>query len=246
MRACFLFVLLCCVACAQEPVMENSGDISYGRDLRQYPISADPSTVSDVPPDAREAEIRKAFEGIIARLPESQREGARQELQRGFVGRPISSHDPEIARLWSRVLSLTEASLRSKSRTAPREVSTGPSVRVALVQKLKDSTFRAMVVRRPDDGGIPTLLLPETSATGEDLLRGLQAARRTTARYKPTPGRESIVAVRHGAKRKEPSDRMKATFAPWEETLARLRQVATTDLKGYGSARVTMMIAPAR
>lgn len=223
--------------------MKNGDDSTYGQDLPQFKVVGDPASVADVPASQRNAEMRKAFEGIFAQLPNSQRAAAREEMEIGFVGVPISSHNPEIARLLSRILSLkmAESEDSRESRELQAKLDAQAIIRVALVAKLEDSTSRATVVRRPDDLGIPLLLLPENTATGEDLLRGLQAASRSIRGYKPLAGTSSIIAVRFGSKRKEPSEKMRATFAKWESALASLRQAPVVDLRGYGKARVTKM-----
>jgi len=248
MRLAALCTSLILFGCTDQPTVKDAPDMTQGKDLPQFSIVGDPGSVADVPASQRDTEIRKAFEGIFAQLPESQRAAARVEMEKGFVGLPISSHNPEIARLWSRILSLKMAELERPRvrRELQSNVMAQINIKVALIAKLEDSTFRAMVVRRPDDEGIPLLLLPENAANGEDLLRGLQAAGRSISGYRPTAGKSSIIAVRFGSKRKEPSERMRATFTKWEGALSALRQAPKVDLKGYGKARVTMMSNPGR
>ena len=208
-------------------------------DAPYFAIVSDPTSVGSVPENERQAEMRKALEAIIARLPQEQREGARRELEVGWVGRPIASKDPETARLWSRLLSLQAAT------EGERQPIRQGSIKVALVGSLDDPTFRALVVRRPDDAGVPLLLLPQETATGEDLLRGLQAASRSLG-YTSQAGKQRTIAVRYGPKRQQQRLPVRMSFAKWDAALAHLRGSPQVDLEGYGKARVIVMASITR
>jgi hypothetical protein len=116
LRVSALCATLFSIACDQ-PAMQKPIDSSYGAGRPQFKIVGDPASVADVPASQRNAEIRKAWEAAIERLPEPLREGAREEMVKGWVGVPISSSDPEIARLWSRMLSLRMAEVEEERRT---------------------------------------------------------------------------------------------------------------------------------
>ena len=217
------------------------------QNLPKFAVVGDVATVADVPSSQRPAEIAKAFEAILARIPEEKRAEARTELEEPFIGMPVATIDPESARLWSRIVSLRLADAReSRPRAGIANAIPNAAIRVALVASVEDQSARAVVVRRPDDNGVPLVLVPTQTASGEALMRGLQAAERTLRTYKPTPGKSAIVTVRFGAKRKEPTPNQKKLFEPWEAAIVALRNVGQTDVPGVGPARTVMMLAPGR
>jgi hypothetical protein len=81
-------------------------------DLPQYPVVSDPTLVADVPAEKREEEMRNLLRQVIAQQPEAVRASLQKEFEGGAAWHPISSSNPETARLLSRWLSLRELSSR--------------------------------------------------------------------------------------------------------------------------------------
>ena len=199
------------------------------------------SNIPDHVAGARRSEELAAIEELIARMPPEHRERARTLLAKGAVA--VTSADPEIARLWSTIASIRQADFEARRRSPVTVSSTSDSqaVIVALVNEVPIKGARAVIIRRPDDGGVPTVLLSERDASAEDLFRAVRVSTSTRLRKLG----ESIRKEIRFALRRTTASASPASIEPkWGVALADLRSQAEQELPQIGKGRAIILRMP--
>ncbi|MEO7363057.1 MAG: hypothetical protein ABI120_22175 [Gemmatimonadaceae bacterium] len=191
------------------------------------------------------AERREAaVVAILARAPESDRAAILQLLNanRGNAGFS-ASRDPEVARQLSVIASIDAVDHPDGASSPPDRqkqkdyLTEGVRVLVALVPNLDVNGARATIIRRPNDGGKPLLLLDYDSATDADVLAGLQAASNSRRMHPNSPSKEIRFDLRGDGITKVAAPRAAGPY------VAHLRAGAIRSIDGIGSVRVTEMFA---
>lgn len=136
-------------------------------------------------PERRQAEEEQAISEVVRRFPKGQRQAIRNALENphGFSG---GSLDPEVARLIGVIYSRraanrtgTVAAARIQEEARAAQSSSRVRVRVAVVQSLSRTDALGLVIRSPDDGGVPLVVFSEGSLNDDDLAAGINAAIRS-------------------------------------------------------------------
>jgi hypothetical protein len=188
-------------------------------------------------PGSRKAEEDAAIAAILERVPPGQRSRVLAALNdtTTFLG---ASSDPVIAEQLGVIASIRAADMRARAEIAKAKktelLRDRIRIRIALVPSLDQPGTRAVVLRRPDDSGVPLLLLPEQGVTSADLARGLRAATLAQRRYGQRPSHAARLVLRNG--------RGGAVVAPNDAKavalLAELRSRAPQAIPGVGTGRL--------
>ena len=104
-------------------------------------------------------------------------------------------------------------------------------VLVALVEDLGNPEFKAEVIRRPDDGGRPVVLLRESEVDADALRAGLQSAAISFEVQGVAPARETrmgVTSVKQGSE---------ASTERLERILEELKKQPRRDIPGVGAAK---------
>jgi hypothetical protein len=158
-----------------------------------------------VTPEKRREVEREAIDAILRRIPPGDQEMARRILERPHSGSGgfSASTDPEIARLLGVISSIRSAGRPVAEEGQPEDENARADdpreyirVLIALVPHLSSPGIRGTVIRRPNDGGQPVLLLRESDLTVDDLYRGLRAAAVSFKRYGLAPAKERRLHIR--------------------------------------------------
>lgn len=108
-------------------------------------------------------------------------------------------------------------------------------VKVAIVQELKDATAQAMIYRRPDDNGVPVVVLREASITARDIQSALPAAARSIATQGASVVRERWISLHRHSVSSPSSSQPKATF----QTIVEMVQAQPAEnIPGIGEGRM--------
>lgn len=152
------------------------------------PLTSAPNSARSMmnPSERTETEI---IEDILAFVPEAKRDEARKAFH--DKSRMFGSDDPRVRPLLEELGSLRLAASQNTNRdqiaATQKALRDQVLVTVSLVRSLPPNV-RAVVMRRPSDGGEPILLLPE-DATGDDMAFGLQLAAKSVERFGRNPAK---------------------------------------------------------
>lgn len=190
--------------------------------------------------DRHEAE-RAAINEILTRLAPQHRAVARRILEdRESTSTFSSSNDPEIARLLGLITAIRAADnaeiVRKAAEDRQKDELDAPRrvrVLVALVGDLGSAGIRATVIRRPDDGGRPLLLLSAASFTSTDLAFGLRLAANSVPRFGIAPSVEHKLQFRDQA----PQSGLRHQATLPDELAALLRRSPSRLIPGIGTVQ---------
>lgn len=180
------------------------------------------------------AKAAETIAAILERIPAKDRLAVKGVLERSS-NKYFSSQDPEIVRLLGILASLESSGASGAQPYSARRSPKPIRVTVALVPTLQSASLRATVLRRPDDGGRPILLLRESDATAQDLVEGLKAAAFSVKQFGETPTQEQNISVR----RRSGSAPTRLPTKAFEL----LKASATRELPGIGRVRFMEMAA---
>jgi len=197
-----------------------------------------PEAFADLSPAERAKKERETIDAIVERVPAQFRAEMRTQLE-PRAGRDIafaSSADPELARLFGELASLRQAN--GPRRAAPAQVEdTTIHVILALVPKLDAPGARVSVLRRPNDKGIPIVLLQESDVTKDDILLGLRGAVAAYRRHGAAPEKESKMAVRAKARSSKG-----AAVPVVDRNVENLKKAALMNIPGVGKVRAQEVV----
>jgi hypothetical protein len=166
---------------------------------------------------------------MLAQLPEGDRATAKREMEQYFDS--VRGEAPATATRERVTTPLVRVG--AKQQTFVRVV-------VALVPTLGNQSSRSTVIRRPNDGGTPTLLLRESDVTDEDLRRGLRAAALTFQRYGAAPARELKLSLRSTTGARPMAPRREGMKSPLEY----LKTAPVRDMPGLGPVKWMYIATP--
>jgi hypothetical protein len=213
---------------------------------RRFPVQADPapalSAESRTDLEREEADL---IERVLLGVPDERREHLRGILS-DRSRRIAATSDPALVGTLNQLSAVRAAiqALDAKEATEADVARTGgqPRMRVtvALAPAMRDSLTRAVVLRRPGDGGIPILLLSENSVTALDVERGLNAAVMAAQQYDRELTKAFKLVLR--ARAKVPGARESDAGA---KLLQRLSTAPVRQIPGVGTVRAIDVMARA-
>jgi len=225
-------------ACDQGAGRMSTEKGRFREDSRpQHAVVAHPEAYANLSPAARAQAEAATIEAIVARVPAKFQAEMRKQLG-PQAGRDVSfqsSADPELARLLGELISLRQA---GRTRVAPvADEDTTIHVILALVPQVNTPGARVSVIRRPDDGGKPIVLLPETDLSKEDILLGLRAAAASYRRHGIAVSTERKMAVRSKAR-----SARGAAVPVVDRNVMNLKNAARINVPGVGRVRAQEVV----
>lgn len=189
--------------CGEGKAPMRPGDRPRPENSDRHPVVISSASSVAIDPRERARQEGATIDSIVARLPEEYRVRGRAILEDRTASISFqASSDPEIARLLGVLMAIRDASSADQLKQAERDraaaeenAKTHVRVTVALAPATVVSKGRAVVTRRPGDGGRPVLLLREADATAADLTAGLAAAARLAAKYGPEPANKIRIVI---------------------------------------------------
>lgn len=225
--------------------LTRSDRIRMSEHLNQHAVVVDRTAFAGLSDAERASQMLAAIDSIVQRVPPEQRDAMRRLLEHPKPGSLYSgSSDPEIARLLGVIASLraagdaSVAQRQSDQLASDNTLKTGVEVTVALVSTLP-TNVRARVIRRPDDGGTPLVLLAD-DADASDVALGLTVAASSKQRFGVTPDKEHIVDYRSKGHRVGPTNTVHSTV------LDQLRAASLWDIPGVGQVKATRVMTHPR
>lgn len=207
------------------------------------PVQPDPSFSGSAEVEQLRRQERQVIQQILERVPFENRPQM-AVLLADRSKRLAGTSDPTLAPLLNQLAGIRLALHKdAKERAAREDIARGAAgervpVLLAMVPTLSDPSARAAVLRRPEDNGIPILLLPESSATVQDLERGLGVAATASEQYGREPAHPVTLTLRRprASSRDVQNERLVSL-------LDRLRQAPLKTLEGLGEARTMVVMA---
>ena len=216
------------------------------------PSNEVPSPDNDLPIDARvyrllSAEERaakelEAIEAIVARVAVQDQQELRGLLRasgNGFVA--LQSPDPEINRQFAILKAIWHAAAPNTGNPPsypdrPADPAAIIDVRVALVAQMEPANVRARVVRAPEDGGVPLLILREADVSPTDLILGMRLAAQSLKKYGRTSAEN--ISLDYTSERMGVHSAPRDALEPSQKILEALKTRKTQEVAGFGPARV--------
>jgi hypothetical protein len=198
----------------------------------------DPKSNASIPADIASLSEAELVEQILLQLPSEIRSNARGQLM--DTTRVITSDRPVLGSLLAQLAQLRfakhadeyKAAAALQKADADRRASR-IRVTVVLSPDLGDASARAVVLRRPNDGGRPILLLREADMTNQDLYVGMLAAARAATQFGVNPDRAHRRIIRDT----RVSASGAAVAAHFERHLELLRRAPKSSAHGLGNVR---------
>ena len=177
---------------------------------------------------------------IVQTIPAEHRAAGRVALE--ALVRALRQRGLDTDTLVQRTLTPQELTWRDQARALLGATDSSRKyvrVTVALVPQLSDSRAQAVIIRRPDDGGRPLVLLRESGAAPSDLAGGLKAAALAIRKFGEAPLAEQRLTIRASGSR-APAPKSGQAAALLEE----LKSSVPRAIPGVGSVRAMDILTP--
>jgi hypothetical protein len=207
----------------------------------KYAVKVDQRIRENHVEGSRRGEELDAIRQLLDRTAPADREAVRRVVESPFATFS-DADDPESARLLGVIRSIREAdaAARSEKNSASSTSLVGDmdgrlSVSLALTPSGEHDDGAARIIRRPNDQGIPLVVLPEASTTDESLAEALRIALRSVDQYGTSPKRATTITLKRNAQiALRPG---KPIPADWRAALAVVRQAPVGNVQGLGPVR---------
>jgi len=225
-------VIAVCISCdAYDVPTTGSKEVSTLR----FPVSIDPLIANKHVVGSRKGEEEAAIQSLLSRVPAEHREQL-DKLLRDPFSTPTHAPDVEGARLLSLIASIRAADAQGRVKQGAElavamDLEQRVPVAIALVPRMKQVDHIAAIIRRPDDNGVPLLVLPEAASEG-DLSLGM---RRAISASDKGPVKTSTVVV---IARNAPTVQSKPASSDWIEALRLAHSATRSTVRGVGNARL--------